>query len=287
MKTRFFIFLLIVSFFACSKKKEESKQVIVSVGNEKLTWGMLSREIPDNLKGKMSHEEVGIYIQQWIDQELLYQAAVKMGMDLDADYFQELEKMKKELLVRKFLESYLLTKDAQVSEDEALAFYQKNKDTFIVPKTEIHALHILAPTIEIANQALKRIGAGEDFEKVARDLSVDYRDRGRIDLGYFNKDDVVREVANKVFSYRVGSVTRPIKSEFGYHIFKILARRERGTFRKFDDVKNQIYERLRAGKKKQAYRSLISDLRQKIAVEKNESFINQMYGDSAAAKKMP
>jgi len=286
MKTRFLVVLLIVSFFACSKQKEEADQVIVSVGDQKLTWKMLSRDIPDNLKGKMSREEISVYIQQWIDQELLYQAAVRMGMDLDADYFQELEKMKKELLVRKFLENYLLTKDAQVLEEEALAFYDKNKDTFMVPKTEIHALHILVPSIELAKQALKRIGAGEDFEAVAKDLSVDYQQRGRIDLGYFNRDDVVPQVANKVFSYRVGSVTRPIKSDFGFHIFKILQRRERGTYRSFEEVKDKIYERLRAIKKKQAYRNLISELREKIIVKKNEAFLSHVSKDSTSGNEM-
>ena len=285
MKIRLLLLLLAISLFACSKQKEKNEDVIVTVGDQKLTYQMLLREIPEKMRNKMSHEELSIYIQQWIDQELLYQAAMRMGMDLDADYFQELEKIKKELLVRKFLENYLLTKDAQVTEEEALDFYEKNKDTFIVPKTEIHALHILVSTIERANWVVKRIRAGEPFEQVAKEMSEDYRQHGRIDLGYFNRDDVVNDVAKKVFSYRVGSVTRPIKSDFGFHIFKILDRRERGTFKTFEEVKDKIYARLRAGKKKQAYRNLVSELREKIAVKKNESLLSKVASDSGAPRR--
>ncbi len=282
MKIKAIALLLLVLFFACGGKQEQPQKVIVSVGDAKLTWEMLEREIPDDLKSKLSREQVSTYIQQWIDQELLYQAAVRMGMDLDESYFRELEKMKKKLLVRRFLEDYLMTKDAQVTEEEMLNFYEKNKDTFVIPKTEIHALHILVPTKELADLVMKRLGKGEDFVKVAQELSTDFRERGRIDLGYFTKDDLLKELANKVFSYRVGSTTRPLKSDFGYHIFKILDRRERGTFRPFDEVREKIRERLESGKKKEAYRKLISDLREKIVVKKNESFISKIYSDTAS-----
>jgi len=276
--------LIISSIFlflsGCGKKEETDKQVVVSVSSSDLTMEMINREIPANMQSNVSREQIKNYIQQWIEKELIYQAALKVGLDLDPEYRRELEKAKKEILVREYLDQFLFEKETTIDEAEITKYFEENQESFIVANDEIKAQHILVATQREAEEARRRIIAGEDFEAVAREISIDFAERGRIEFGFFSKEDVVREIGNRVFSYRVGSVTRPIKSGFGYHLFKILEKRGKGEYKTQDEVEDQIKNRLSSERKKMQYRELIIELRNTMIVKKNENYIKEIYRDT-------
>jgi len=280
MKKVVWLFLLLILSFNCSTEKKEGDDVLVAVGSAELTRKALDYEFPDQMPSKFTREQLKNFIQQWIEKELIYQSALKIGLDLDADYRLELEKAKKENLIRKYLEQNLLNAEDSVSDEEAFKYFEENKQSFLVGETEVRALHILLATSEEADDARRRILAGEDFEQVAKEVSLDYADKQRIEFDFFSSKDVVPEISSRLFSYREGALTTPIKSPFGYHIFKILERREAGSYKSFGSVKDQITERLLSINKKQKYRDLIIDLRNKIIVKKNDSKLSEIYQDS-------
>ena len=76
---------------------------------------------------------------------------------------------------------------------------------------EIHARHILVPTEDEAKAALERIKAGEDFAKVADELSKDPGSKGG-DLGWFTKDKMVPEFADAAFKLKPGEISDPVKT---------------------------------------------------------------------------
>jgi len=272
--------LLIILLIICcsSSEKKEKGTVVVSVGEGILTLEQLNRAIPSSINSTISQEQINNYIQQWIEIELIYQEALRRGMEEDEELKIELENAKRELLVRKFLDNYLSNND--VLEKEARDYYEENKDNYLLVEDEIRAVHILVSTYNEANQAYRRIRNGEDFETVAQEVSIDYSENNRIDLGYFKRNDIVPEISNTLFSYRVGSTTRPLKSEFGYHLFKILDRRGKESYREFEEIKDQIIARLKSMKRNDKYRELIITLRNKINIKKNIDILRQFYNDS-------
>ena len=100
------------------------------------------------------------------------------------------------------------------------------------PQQEIHARHILLPTEEEAKKALARVKGGEDFAKVATELSKDPSGNGG-DLGWFTKDRMVPEFSDAAFKLKEGEISDPVKTQFGWHIIKIegIAHRELPTLR--------------------------------------------------------
>ena len=106
------------------------------------------------------------------------------------------------------------------------------------PETEIHARHILVPTEDEAKAALARVKKGEDFAKVADEVSKDPGSQGG-DLGWFTKDKMVPEFAAAAFKLEPGQVSDPVKSEFGWHVIKLEGKREK-SFPPFDQVKDQV-----------------------------------------------
>jgi peptidyl-prolyl cis-trans isomerase C len=105
------------------------------------------------------------------------------------------------------------------------------------PQQEIHARHILLPTEEEAKAALARVKAGEDFAKVATEVSKDPSGDGG-DLGWFTKDRMVPEFSEAAFKLKEGEISEPVKTQFGWHIIKIEGIRTK-SFPPFEQVKDQ------------------------------------------------
>ena len=106
------------------------------------------------------------------------------------------------------------------------------------PEQEIHARHILVPTEAEAKTALDRVKKGEDFAKVADEVSKDPGSQGG-DLGWFTQDKMVKEFAEAAFKLDVGQVSEPVKSEFGWHVIKLEGKRDK-AFPPFEQVKEQV-----------------------------------------------
>lgn len=101
--------------------------------------------------------------------------------------------------------------------------------TASVPATaeQVHARHILLSTEQAAQEALRRIQAGEDFAKVAREMSQDEITRADGgDLGFFPKGmlSVPQEIEDAAFALQPGQVSGIVRSPYGYHIIQALER---------------------------------------------------------------
>ncbi len=93
-----------------------------------------------------------------------------------------------------------------------------------------HASHILLNTtednqdsvLEVAQGILQRAQDGENFELMARTLSDDpSAQRNGGDLGYFPREQMVKEFADAAFDAPLGAIVGPVKTTFGYHIIKV------------------------------------------------------------------
>ena len=105
------------------------------------------------------------------------------------------------------------------------------------PQEEIHARHILLPTEDEAKAALARVKGGEDFAKVATELSKDPSGDGG-DLGWFTKDRMVPEFSEAAFKLKKGEMSEPVKTQFGWHIIKVEDTRTK-SFPPFEQIKDQ------------------------------------------------
>ncbi len=88
---------------------------------------------------------------------------------------------------------------------------------------QIHARHILVQTNDDALKALKRLEAGEDFAKVAADVSQDpgtAKNGG--DLGWFPRGVMVPEFDQVAFSQPLKKFSSPVQTQFGYHVIQVL-----------------------------------------------------------------
>ena len=130
---------------------------------------------------------------------------------------------------------------------------------------EISARHILLSSEDEAKAALKRVRGGEDFAKVADDVSKDPGSKGG-DLGWFTKDRMVPEFGDAAFKLKKGEVSDPVKSQFGWHVIKLENRRQK-SFPSFEEVKSQVAQYV--AQKSQS--DLIMKLREGAKIERTEA----------------
>ncbi len=88
---------------------------------------------------------------------------------------------------------------------------------------QVHARHILVATEDQARQVLARLQAGEDFAKVAQEVSLDTGSAANGgDLGWFGRGMMVAPFETASFSLEVGQVSEPVQTQYGFHIIELL-----------------------------------------------------------------
>ena len=91
--------------------------------------------------------------------------------------------------------------------------------------TQVRAEHILVKTAVEAQQIKKEIDNGGDFEYYARVYSLCPSGKIGGDLGYFGRDQMVKEFERAAFNTPVGNVSNPVYTQFGWHLIKVLDKR--------------------------------------------------------------
>ncbi len=195
-----------------------------------------------------------------IDLKLVAREADKEKLGDGADFARRLAMARDKLLMDKLL---VQEGDKATNDDAVKKFYDETVKT-LKPEQEVHARHILVETEDEAKKALERVKNGEDFAKVASELSKDPgsgKDGG--DLGYFTRDRMVKEFGDVAFSLKPGEISGVVKSQFGYHIIKVEDKRDRPV-PPLDQVKDQLKNYL----SRKSQQEMVVKLRDNVKIER-------------------
>jgi len=89
----------------------------------------------------------------------------------------------------------------------------------------VRASHILVSSEREASRILDDIRKGKEFSEMAKRYSSCPSGKSGGDLGFFGKGQMVKEFEDAAFSLKDGELSKPIKTQFGYHIIKVTARK--------------------------------------------------------------
>jgi parvulin-like peptidyl-prolyl isomerase len=199
-----------------------------------------------------------------VDTKIYSEEARKMGLQEDPQVQRELEKARKELLARSFLQERI-EPNIEPSEQEVRAYYDDHQDQFVVPEgVEVSRIRVVQK--KHAEQAMQELKEGEPFPTVAKQWSrlVRAKDRGKREWLYRKRIDP--ELEKAAFKLGVGEVSDIIKigTANEYQIVKVLDKSEERLL-KFEDIKSKI----RFGLMQQKKREMIHDYYAKAGVDRN------------------
>jgi len=133
----------------------------------------------------------------------------------------------------------------QVSEPALRMLYLVSKQQFVVP-VRYCSSHILVGTAQEANQVIARLGKGEKFTDLAKELSQDpgSKDEGG-NLGCEPRGTYIAPFELALTALKPGESSKtPVKTEFGYHII-LLNRVEAASFQSFEQVRGGLEQAIR------------------------------------------
>jgi peptidyl-prolyl cis-trans isomerase C len=197
----------------------------------KIALDDIGQSLPQQIEGPARQAYILDYL---IDAKLVAQKAEAEKMGEGPEFAKKVAYYRDKVLMEDLLGK--VAKDA--ASDTAI---QKTYDDVAKqqkPEEEVRARHILVESEPDAQAALKRVNGGEDFAKVANEMSKDPGSKGG-ELGWFTKERMVPEFAEAAFKMQPGQISDPVKSQFGWHIIQVEERRQK-QFPGLDQVRDQV-----------------------------------------------
>lgn len=184
-----------------------------------------------------SPEGIQRVIDEMVNQELLYFDAKDSKFDEEDEFISSLE-LSKTVLLKNYAFNKIM-QGIEVNEEDVVDYYNSHKDDFHNAES-VKASHILVDTEEKANDILEEIVDGLSFEDAARIYSsCPSKDVGG-DLGKFSRGQMVPEFENEAFSMEVGDISKPVKTQFGYHLITLIEKYPESEST-FEEAKDDIY----------------------------------------------
>lgn len=187
--------------------------------------------------------------------ELMLSEAKKAKIDQSPDFKQALDLASKQLIQKLFIDKLVkenITESKIKNKYDELAKLQADKDEYKVR-------HILVKSEEEAKEIKKKLDKGEDFSKLAKEYSLDGNKDSGGSLDYFSSGQMVQEFETATASLKLGQISNPVKTEFGYHIIKLEDKRKM---------------------KAESYESLKPKIRDMLASQYVQEYLNQLQEQS-------
>jgi len=225
------------------KQALKADTVYATVDGQQIKGSEISaftQKLPPQIQSAPADKVLELIVNQMVNDRLVAKAAADQKLTSDPAIAARIKEAQEQVIRDAFVEKALAGK---VTDAKVKAKYDELvKNT--PPQDEIRASHILVKDEATAKDVLAQLNKGGDFAALAKKYSIDpTKDQGG-DLGYFVRTAMVKEFGDAVFGMKKGEVSKaPVKTQFGYHIVKIVDRRplQKPDFAK---VKDQIKAQL-------------------------------------------
>ena len=211
-----------------------------------------------------NEEGIKVLTDEMVNQEIILADAYKNKLDDDEEFKSELKLVKDNML--KNFAMHKIFESVNPTEEELKKYYEENKE-LISPNKTYTASHILVDDLDKANKVYEEIAAGLDFEEAAKKYSKDPSGANGGSLGTFPKGVMVKEFQEGLDSLKVGEISKPVKSQFGYHIIK-LDDIQNEQVKAFDEVKEQVYQTYLMVKRQEKYLEKLKEISKDAEVKK-------------------
>ncbi|MBN2062639.1 MAG: peptidylprolyl isomerase [Deltaproteobacteria bacterium] len=296
---RSFWLLIFISvlFPACDFLDNSKRNVVITVGSREITENELKEDIR-RIKMEMgipdqnTPRELDLLVKGVIDNYLIMEYGKMKGITLNdielesaiaeikgdypedvfnevlikkyIDYGEWKESIRESLLIKKIIGN-VLGDVSPVSLSETKAYFDAHQEEFRIPEM-IKLRQIVTKTKDEAEQVLGLIYKGENMSDLAKEYSIAPEAKKGGLVGWIEKGELDESMEKRFFSLEVGSCSRILKTDYGYHIFEVLEKRGPGM-RSLPESIAEIEEKLLIEKKEIFFKNWLENFREQIKVD--------------------
>jgi peptidyl-prolyl cis-trans isomerase SurA len=259
------------------KEREEARAAALRRAFDQIVAEKLLAAEAQALQLEVSEQQVqaaveDIKTRNRFDDEQLARALAEQGLDLPAFRAQ----VRRELETYQVLQ-YRVRGKVKVTDEDLRNYYQRHPQEF-GGEDELKVRHIFLPLPEDATAAeeararalgdkvLQRLKTGEDFAKVAREVSKGPSAEDGGDLGWLRRGTIQKSLEDAAFALKDGQISGLVRAGPGLHVLEVEARR-RGGERSFEDVKEEIRAHLLDEAAAQTRQQYLDELRRAAAID--------------------
>ena len=153
-----------------------------------------------------------------------------------------------------------VTNDVKVTDKQIEDYYNKNKAQYSQPESR-DVRHILVKNKAKADQLEAQLKAGASFAALAKKFSEDTGSKANGGKLTISKGQTVAPFDKVAFELKKNAISKPVKTEFGYHIIQALSDTKPATVTPLKDVKESIRQQLAQTKKNEAMTKWVDELK--------------------------
>lgn len=279
--------LVVLLTLYCSKKEKDTSYIVKIGKNIVLEKEHLSYYLKWERKSEkdkiVDTKSLMEYIETNLKENLLFEAeGYRIGLDKDKDVLEKIEEAKRKIIMGTDGVMYkrIISRNKNRVSDEEV------KDAYKRQNVEIKIAQISVNTKEQADSVYHMLKGGVDFAGLAIKFSIDERTRdqgGDTDI-YYKSGDMPNEVEKAAFGLQVGEFHEPVQSHLGYHIIKLLDKRNREQ-RPLEKEYIALYNRLIRNKTSTLLQNYTNDLRRKYELEINLSVADLLLKAKSGSEK--
>ena len=229
---------------------QSDARVIATYGRKRFTTADFAREVerlPPRSRSQLTNvERRRQFVDNLVLNDLLADAGAARGYDTDPEITRQVDDLRRRLIVQRVMKDF--QEPPEITDADVKAYYDQNRRLF--SGAQIRASHILVKD-----------------EELAKTNSTDTATAARGgDLGFFGQGRMVAPFEQAAFALeKPDDISEVVKTPFGYHIIKLVERKEGGD-RPFDEVKERIRVNLLNQRRQEQTQKRIEDLRAKANV---------------------
>ena len=234
---RSLLYWAILTFMLSSQVKAQEPSlntIVATVNGTTITLGHIldiKRQLPDQYQSLSNEVLFTNIVDQLVQQEILASSFTKDPEWVSITIQNERRNILSTIVIDKIRE--------EAVSDEILKAAYLQKYSQIIENMEYRASHILVDTKEKAQDLLKVLEDGAGFSELAIKYSTGPSSLDGGDLGWFKKGQMVAPFETAVLVMDVGTYSKPIQTQFGYHLIHLVDRRETPP-PTFEDVRSNL-----------------------------------------------
>lgn len=253
------------------KKPQQPRTPVARIDNLTLTLEEIEARF-DSSRG-VSQAQVHEYIQRWLTDQLLYQEAVRRGLDQSEDLENRLADIRRQLAINALLEEEIYTQKSQTSVTEEIdSYFRAHQEEFVLSQDIVHLSFILFGERDAANAFRSRVLRGLSWSAAREEIVSDAQRSASVIAAVDSVYHTERTIMPAEL-WRVASTASrqepsfPIRTNDGYYVLTVWKYKKRGEVADLPYVKQDIENRLAIARRQRAMEQLLENLRSQHVVQ--------------------